>query len=206
MWRMLGGLTLLLLISAAPGLAQEKGKAGRPDPRRQQDLTPLVNAGWARGRIARIHSSTTFTLEVFETRTIPGGRAANGRPGPPRIQTTRKPFVLDVADEVEVRMMEMPLAFDDMGRPRKHTPEEVKELKGDNPNIPGYRSDYERLRVGQIVDVSFRPLQPASAPDPGRDTPGKVDNSPRVTLIVVLSDGDAAAAARKGDAERKKKK
>lgn len=204
MSRIVTGMTFVLLLGALPVLGQDKGKGGKPDPRNQQDLTPLVNASATRGRVARIHNASSFTLEVFETKSQPGGKG-----GRPRVVTTRRPYILDMADDVVVRIMQLPLQFDDMGKPRKHTEDELKELRGDNPNLPGYKSTIDSLRVGQTVDISLRRFQPpAPRPNPTgeKDKQAQPNNSPRVTIVVILSDGDSVAAAQKEDRLKKKKK
>jgi hypothetical protein len=173
----------------------------------------LVAAGVAEGRIAKIHSSSSFTLEIFETTAQPKVNPAAGRRGVPpvqyRLNTKKRPFVLDVADDVVVRVMQLPLQFDDMGKPKKYTAEEKKELRGKDPNLPGYKSDYDSLKPGQIVRVFFRTGHAVTPPDKAefKDVDKKQpDESSRVRMIVVLSDGDSAKAGGKDDAKPPMKK
>jgi hypothetical protein len=212
MSKLLRGVAFALLIAAVPVLAQDKEK-GKPNPRNDQDLTPLVLAGEATGRIARVNSGSSFTLELV----LPSAQPLVRRPGGLRAALTRpsgtrKQYILDVADDVQVRVMQLPMQFDDKGKPKKYTSEEMKELRGPHANLPGYKSDYDSLRTGQVVTVSFRRFQsPTTAStkeadkDKDKDKKAASDPGPRVGLIVILSDGDAAAAARKEDADKKKK-
>src|SRR5262245_30982579 len=144
MGRILRGTALVVLLLSTPILAQDKDKANRkPDPRKDQDLTPLVAAGEVTGRVARVHSGSSFSLELI----LPSAQLLFRRPGslraaPTRPAGTRKQYILDVADDVQVRVMQLPMQFDDKGKPRKYTSDEIKELRGANSKLPGYKSDY----------------------------------------------------------------
>jgi hypothetical protein len=60
---------------------------------------------------------------------------------------------IQLDDEVQVRTLNLPPAYDDKGNPRQYTYAERQKLKG-NLREPGYQSDYDSLKVGQIVNVS----------------------------------------------------
>ena len=208
-------LAVIAMLVAAPAYADDKQKADRKEiARPQQDLTPLLAAGEVTGRIARINSGSSFTLEVVQAipqlRGQPAVRRAGGiRPPTLRIENIRRQFVLEVSDDVAVRVLQLPLQFDEMGQPRKYTAEEIRQMRGVNHRLPGYKSDYDSLKAGQIVRVSFRPVQaPARSADKGedKDAKKKADNTPRVRMIVVLSDSDSATAGRKDDPKDPKKK
>jgi hypothetical protein len=210
---------LVLLLVAVPVLAQDKDKEDRKaNPRNGQELTPLVLAGEATGRITRVNSGTSLTLEVALPTAQPMVRSRSAlRQALTRASTSRKQFTLDVADDVQVRTMQLPVQFDDKGKPKKYTSDELKELRGPNRNLPGYKSDYDSLKTGQIITVAFRrPQHTGSAPskegdkdkekEKEKEKKAEADATPRVSLIVILSDGDSAAAARKDDGSDKKKK
>lgn len=207
-WSVRGLPLVLVCVAAVPALAQDKA-AGKPSLRPDQDLTPLTLSGEATGRLVRVHSASSLTLELaFPTdkpvvRVVRGVRTVVNRP-----TVTRKQYILDVADDVQVRAMQLPMQFDDMGKPKKYTSEEIKELRGTNARLPGYKRDYDSLRPGQIVTVSFRQVQPAApAPVKQDEQAGDKkaqDKNPRVTLIVIQYDGDSAAR-KDGDSDKKKK-
>jgi hypothetical protein len=60
-----------------------------------------------------------------------------------------------VAEDVKVRTAQPPVAFDDKGNIKKYTREELKELKGKDPSLPGYESSPDALKVGQVVQVTL---------------------------------------------------
>jgi len=59
--------------------------------------------------------------------------------------------------------------MDENGKPRKLTSEEVKELKGSDPKVPGYARDLRDLKAGQVVRVHLsrqkRAKREEKAPD-----------------------------------------
>ena len=62
---------------------------------------------------------------------------------------------LMTVDDVKIRTQEPPVAYDDKGNKKKYTAKERKELKGDDPKLPGYTAGFEDLKVNQIVQVSL---------------------------------------------------
>jgi len=62
---------------------------------------------------------------------------------------------VELAPNVEVRTFFLPFVYDDMGNPKKYTKEELKELKGPNPNVPGYKSDLSALKQGQAIKLTL---------------------------------------------------
>ena len=86
-------------------------------------------------------------------------------------------FELLVADDVKVRTMRLP--------PRNYSAKELKELKGNDPRLPGYTSDFNFLASQQVVDVYLAPGTVVGAPPGSADAAMKVDPRPRVVMIVV---------------------
>jgi hypothetical protein len=62
---------------------------------------------------------------------------------------------LQAVDEVQVRVLQLPPAFDDKGKPRKRTAAEEKELKGPDPKLPGYTASFSQLKPGQVVEITM---------------------------------------------------
>jgi hypothetical protein len=52
-------------------------------------------------------------------------------------------------------LLQLPVEFDDKGKPKKYTADEIKALKGDNPKLPGYEGKLENLKVGMLVKVAL---------------------------------------------------
>src|SRR5262249_16840460 len=65
-----------------------------------------------------------------------------------------------------------PLMFDDKGKPRKPTAEELKKLKGTDPKLKGYKAELGDLKAGQVVVVTLAKAK-ASAPKAKGDRGGE---------------------------------
>ena len=82
-----------------------------------------------------------------------------------------KDIELDVAEAVKVRWLMPPPKFDEKGRIARHTPEELKELKGDDPKVPGYTAEFSDLRDQQTIQVLV--MRKKGAPKPTQPATGK---------------------------------
>jgi hypothetical protein len=90
-------------------------------------------------------------------------------------------------ENVKVRTTELPEQFDDKGNPKKYTKEELKQLKGKDTNLPGYESNFESLRAGQLIQVTL------------------ADHKKATTKPTTTSPGDAKDKDAKEDKEAKEK-
>jgi hypothetical protein len=103
---------------------------------------------------------------------------------------------LQPTDNVRVRSMQPPLAYDDKGNPRKYTARELQDLKGEH-NLPGYMSEWGQLRAGQIATVTVyarkKDTAPAAAPK-GKDADKELERKlletekPYASMIVILGE------------------
>jgi len=90
-------------------------------------------------------------------------------------------------DDVKVRILKPPPAFDDKGNPKKYTRKELRELKGDS-KLPGYPAEFSDLKPGQYVQVTLvrkkgvRRKPKDAAVDPTDEY------YPHMSLIVIASD------------------
>jgi len=89
-----------------------------------------------------------------------------------KVVTDKKTVEFHCGDDIPVRTLTLPLEYDEKGQPKKHSPEEVKKLKGTNPNLPGYEAKLEDLKPGTIVKVT---LGLAAKPAPAKKEPAKND-------------------------------
>jgi hypothetical protein len=60
-----------------------------------------------------------------------------------------------VAENVNVRIKDLPEQFDDKGNIKKYTKEELAELKGKDKNLPGYESSIDAIKPGQILQLAL---------------------------------------------------
>jgi hypothetical protein len=77
-------------------------------------------------------------------------------PAAPRLVTVHTNFDLEAGDTSQVRLKDPPAQFDDKGLIKKYTRAELKQLKGEHPELPGYPGDYTNLKNGQTVIVYFK--------------------------------------------------
>jgi hypothetical protein len=101
----------------------------------------------------------------------------------------RKDAQLTTAKDVKVRLRELP-SIDDDGRVRtKYTADEVRKLKGDEPDQPGYNGKLRNLNPGEFVRVTVAPkLVVLASDDSGEQvTRKKQANATEVTAIIVIT-------------------
>lgn len=60
-------------------------------------------------------------------------------------------FELEATEDMKVRYVQPPAVFDETGKLRKHTGKELKDLKGDNPKMPGYAAEMSDVQKDQYV-------------------------------------------------------
>jgi hypothetical protein len=104
-----------------------------------------------------------------------------------------KDFDLGSAPKVVVRTLELPAEYDDKGNPKKYTAAELQELKGDNPDLPGYTSDFDKLRAGQTVRITL--VKPKADKEKDKDATPE-EKKPQVSRIVIVHDAPADAPAK----------
>ena len=69
--------------------------------------------------------------------------------------------------------------YDDKGYIKKYTVEELKTLKGSNPNLPGYDVKIDDLNPGAVVEVTLNR-------SPGNKDDKKDDGKVFATMIMVI--------------------
>jgi hypothetical protein len=101
----------------------------------------------------------------------------------------RKDAQLTTAKDVKVRLRELP-TIDDDGRVRtKYTADEVRKLKGDDPDQPGYNGKLRNLNPGEFVRVTVAPKQVVVASDDKGEEVKRQNraNATEVTAIIVIT-------------------
>lgn len=76
---------------------------------------------------------------------------------------------LQADDDIKVRLKNAPVQFDDKGKPKQLTADELKELKGPDPSLPGYQADFSDLKTGQLVRVSLARKKTSDDADKEKD-------------------------------------
>ena len=105
--------------------------------------------------------------------------------------TDKVDVVVELSDSVIARSLKPPFKYDEMGNPKQYTKEELKELRGNNPRIPGYKLEMVDVTPGAIVKVTLAKNK----------TTG---NQLKAVMVVVVDAGSAPVDT--GKKGRKKKK
>jgi len=75
-----------------------------------------------------------------------------------------KDVEMKMADNADVRLLNLPTEFDDMGKVKKYTEKELQEKKGKKRNLPGYEAKVDDLKANQKVKVTLARVYPKPAP------------------------------------------
>jgi hypothetical protein len=95
-----------------------------------------------------------------------------------------KDVPLTTAKDVKVRLRELP-SIDDDGRVRsKYTAEELRKLKGDDPDQPGYNGKLKNLSPGEFVRITVTPKQAAP---PAENKSEEASRESRTNIMEVTS-------------------
>jgi hypothetical protein len=78
-------------------------------------------------------------------------------------------------DKMKIRTLQLPVDYDDKGKPKKLSLKELKERRGSDLSLPGYEADFDTLRQGQLVDVYLE--KPQNPPANGKNKAGKADDA-----------------------------
>jgi hypothetical protein len=151
-------------------------KAAKQDPQVAQNLARLqlrmVEAQRNRNAIERARQLSQIQIDIDKnTRNL--------------YKDTSQKIDLDAPDEMKVRTMVLPVELDDKGKPRKLTEKEKRDLKGPDPNLPGYLGDFDSLKPDQTVNV-YPAKQPPKSKD--KDSDSNDSSRPRVAMIVILAE------------------
>jgi hypothetical protein len=121
------------------------------------------------GRKSSPPSRPAYTPPVNIPR-IPSNYRPNGNAQAKVVQVQTDVSFTFNADAGKVRTFDPPANFDDKGNIKKYTREELKKLKGDDPDekkLAGYKSEFGEIRVGDVVQVTlsvFKKKSPARKP------------------------------------------
>jgi hypothetical protein len=103
-----------------------------------------------------------------------------------KVSREHKDFDLDSTANVVVRYRELPQEYDDKGNPKKYTAAELKELKGKNPDLPGYAADFDKLQPGQTVQVTL--AKPKADKEKDKDKNAADLKKPQVSMVVIVAE------------------
>jgi hypothetical protein len=164
-------------LAAALSVRAADDPADKPPENKEK----LVAAGHFVGKLLAIDDKEQrLTVQVTSSVPVFTGNPQN----PYKMEEKQKDWPLKLAEDVKVRTLVLPEAFDDKGYPRRYTAEELKELKGPG-NLPGYTAAVGDLKAGQFLRVYLvRKVAAAPAKDAKEKTPPA---APEVSLVVITA-------------------
>ncbi|MCS6851118.1 MAG: hypothetical protein NZ700_08130 [Gemmataceae bacterium] len=168
---------LLVLGFAWPILAADP-------PTKTPPREKLVPAGELTGKLTKIEGHF-LTLQVTTLQP-----SLNPRSAPRQVMQT---IELEMVEDVKVRLLNPPPAFDDKGQVKKYTAKELAELKGPDKRLPGFTGAVADLRPNQTVSVSLvRPAVPAKPPSKkDKDALPPEMPKPKVAMVVIVAEAVA---------------
>jgi hypothetical protein len=143
----LGSLFWALLLTLPAQAADEKN----PNDSQEIDANKL-RPGFFVGKVVSTPGSDKgLTLQIQSARV----ERNPGQRNPYKVVKVNFEITFQMADDVAVRVLSLPIEYDDKGEMKKLTPEEFKERKGKDPKMIGFASKPEDLKGGQVVRITL---------------------------------------------------
>lgn len=174
-----GVLCFGLALNAALLTATTRAADTKTDPKDSKDTKPdkpkWKPAGQMTAKIGNVDAGTK-SVELY---TVQGWKKID----------------IAISDDLKVRRMNLPLDFDEKGRPKKYTKKEQDELRGSGADrkLPGYQAEFDALKRDQVVEVHISTkMKPANYVAP-KDKKERLEaeaefKKPQVTMIVIAVD------------------
>ncbi len=173
-------LTLNVKLSIPDGIDQGAANAiqtKQAELLRLQSSPPARNAGEYQNRVNR---AATLNREIQQNQAKLY-----------KVKQVDQKFIMTIADNAVVRQLELPPLFDDKGFPIKRSAKEKQELRGTDPRLPGYKAEFDDIKVDETVKVVLARKRDA-APDQGKpdkseekDPPIRLDKNFQTTMVVI---------------------
>jgi hypothetical protein len=203
-------LSLLSLVSFVQADDEKKdAKADKKDVKKEaaekEAKSKMVTAGVIAGKLVRVEGAQKYlTVAVTVPYLRPATQTVNirGRLIPVmsyQVASTSQNVELQAGDDMKVRTLQLPVDFDEKGRPKRYSSKELKELRGSDPQLPGYTADFDSLKPDQFVRVYLARKKDAPKPPPVKEKPAaKKDkdadkdavmaDKPEIAMIVILAE------------------
>src|SRR5215470_4755 len=141
LWWLTALALAVLLFSSSPLNAQ---KAKKPDADKDKDkdapAEKMIKTGVLVGKVAMVYEDKRKIRLSLQTVRITGPRS---------ISYGWQDVELQAIDDVVVRTARPREQVDDKGKVKRLTRAELKELKGPDPKLPGYKAEFGDLQTEQ---------------------------------------------------------
>jgi hypothetical protein len=207
-------LVLALLLPTVPAADKDKMAGDK-----KEAASKMIAAGEIQGRVVNVEGTRkVFTMELTVAYQVPNVGAMNNMANirlqmaqardrqtllnlqvqllqaqAQMYQVEKKSHNVDIeaSDDIQVRLKDPPVTFDEKGNVKKYTKKELKEMKGD-PKLPGYAGDFDSLKTDQIVTVKLAKMKESpKARGKNEDKELLSDNKPVATMVMILAEAPA---------------
>jgi hypothetical protein len=182
---------LLMCLTFSSSFGQDKDKKAEDKNAKSDPKEKWIPAGQVVAVLKEVRESDKSVVLSIQTQNSYYSPQAK-RVVPAKMEDIE----LLLKDDVKIRQFNPPEAFDDKGRPKKYTPKELKELKGDDLKTPGYPADFSDLTNQTIVNVTLmqKPQKPVRGGNSGLvGVAGKKEDPelaremrPKIASIVIM--------------------
>jgi hypothetical protein len=207
--------SLVALLFVLPVRADDKKADPAKMPADKKEATDkMIAAGEITGKLLNVEpNKKAFTVQVTVKLPVPNPGAMQNlmnlqmqlsRPMPAaqrmqlmmqlqqqqanlvQIKQENQSIDIDSTDDIKVRIPNPPVEFDEKGKPKVYTKDQLKEMKGD-PKLPGYQADFDSLHPDQVVTVYLVKKKDTPKPkmkDADKD-PLEAENKPVASMVII---------------------
>src|SRR5262249_47426894 len=173
----IGLLTILGMMLPAFAADEKKDTEKKPPVTTAPKDNKMVTVGQIEGKLTKVELEGKIV--VIEVK-IPYLQGRN-------VSHQTKTHELSMAEDIQVFWKQLPVEYDDKGKPKKPNPKEVKKPVKGPGGIMGYPADTDTLRKDQVVLAVLRQKKDAPKPMPKKDKDLVVDeNRPVISAIYIL--------------------
>lgn len=141
-------LCFIFVSFSAQGQDAKKNKT----PADRIDISKITSATIT-GKVASEPTEKSIIIQIQNPKANINLPANKGKNAPP--VNDWKELEVPIKENTKFRFKEPIDAFDDKGNIKVYTPENLKKLKGSNPNLPGYEAKPDNIIPGHLVTISL---------------------------------------------------
>lgn len=168
-------LCFIFVSFSAQGQDAKKNKT----PADRIDISKITSATIT-GKVASEPTEKSIIIQIHNPKANINLPANKGKNAP--LINDWKELEVPIKENTKFRFKEPIDAFDDKGNIKVYTPEDLKKLKGSNPNLPGYEAKPDNIIPGHLVTISLAKQENKTFATmimvTGKDGSPKPDNKP----------------------------
>ncbi|NBR05633.1 MAG: hypothetical protein EBT92_07670 [Planctomycetes bacterium] len=139
-----------------------------------------INSTTIMGKVASEPTEKSIIIQIHSPKAINNIPAKKGKNAP--AENDWKELEVPIKESTKFRFKEPIEAFDEKGNIKVYTPQDLKKLKGSNPNLPGFEAKPDNIIPGHLVTISLakqdNKIFASMVMVTGKDGSAKPDNKP----------------------------